>query len=337
MQTPASTRDDRATDSDDVGGPAVTTTEYALDPELAAMVPALPVLDVSDLSRARGILTELRAALPAPDETGVSMREVTVPGPEGAPDVPLRIYTPDRALSSGGIYDVHGGGFVMGDLDGSHAANLALCRAVGVPVVTVDYRLAPETPFPGPLKDCYAGLRWFAEHAGELGVDPAKIAIHGVSAGGGLCAGLALLARDRGGPAITFQFLSVPEVDDRLETPSMRAYVDTPIWNRPNAVVSWDSYLGEGVRGTADVSPYAAPARATDLAGLPPAYVSVMAFDPLRDEGLAYALALQEAGVPVELHLFPGTFHGSGLIAGAAVSKREVGERYAVLTKVLGG
>jgi acetyl esterase len=317
--------------------PDVTATEYALDPELAEAVAALPQLDLADLPTARETLARLRSTLPPADEAGVSVREVAVPGPAGAPDVTLRIYTPAAPSGPGGIYDVHGGGFVMGDLDGSHAANLALCRGVGVPVVTVDYRLAPETPFPGPLKDCYAGLVWFAEHAAELGVDPARIAVHGRSAGGGLCAALALLARDRGGPAIAFQYLGIPELDDRLDTPSMRAFVDTPMWNRPNAVVSWDSYLGAGVPGTADVSPYAAPARATDLAGLPPAYVSVMAFDPLRDEGIAYALALQDAGVPVELHLYPGTFHGSSLVPGAAVSKREAVERHAVFAKALQG
>jgi acetyl esterase len=213
---------------------------------------------------------------------------------------------------------------------------VALARAVGAVVVTVEYRLAPEAPFPAPLEDVYAGLVWFAEHAADYGVDPARIAIHGISAGGGLCAGLALLARDRGGPAIAFQYLGVPEVDDRLTTPSMTAFTDTPIWNRPNAIVSWDSYLGEGVPGSADVSPYAAPARATDLSGLPPAYVSTMAFDPLRDEGIAYGLALLAAGVPVELHLFPGTFHGSTLIEGAAISKREITERVAVLRRALG-
>jgi acetyl esterase len=315
----------------------VTATEYALDPELAGAVAALPQLDLSDLAVARETLTRLRATLPPADESGVSVREVAAPGPAGAPDVTLRIYTPEERSGPGGILDVHGGGFVMGDLDGSHAANLALARGVGVPVVTVGYRLAPETPFPGPLEDCYAGLVWFAEHAAELGVDPARITVHGRSAGGGLCAALALLARDRGGPAIAFQYLGIPELDDRLDTPSMRAFVDTPMWNRPNAVVSWDSYLGVGVPGTEDVSPYAAPARATDLTGLPPAYVSVMAFDPLRDEGIAYALALQGAGVSVELHLYPGTFHGSSLVPGAAVSKREAVERYAVFAKALQG
>jgi acetyl esterase/lipase len=314
----------------------VTTVEYDFDPELAAAIPVLPVLDVSDLPAARATLTELRAQLPAPDETGVTVSEVDVPGPDGAPDVRLRIYRPDGPAGRAGIYDVHGGGFIMGDLDGSHAANVAIARAVGAVLVTVDYRLAPEHPYPAGIEDCYAGLVWFAKHAEEYGVDADRIALHGISAGGGLCAGLALMARDRGGPAIAFQYLGVPEVDDRLETPSMRAFIDTPIWNRPNAVVSWDSYLGEGVPGTDGVPPYAAPARAADLTGLPPAYVSVMAFDPLRDEGIAYALALQAAGVPVELHLFPGTFHGSSLIEDATISRREAAERVAVLRQALG-
>jgi acetyl esterase/lipase len=314
---------------------STTETGYAFDPELAAAVAMLPTLDVSDIPAARATMKELRAGLPEPDETGISVTDVTVPGPAGAPDVTLRIYRPDEVAGPIGIYDVHGGGFILGDIDASHAGNVALARAVGAVVVSVEYRLAPEAPFPAPLEDVYAGLVWFAEHAADYGVDPARIAIHGISAGGGLCAGLALLARDRGGPAIAFQYLGVPEVDDRLTTPSMTAFTDTPIWNRPNAIVSWDSYLGEGVPGSADVSPYAAPARATDLSGLPPAYVSTMAFDPLRDEGIAYGLALLAAGVPVELHLFPGTFHGSTLIEGAAISKREITERVAVLRRAL--
>ncbi|GAA1830245.1 alpha/beta hydrolase [Pseudonocardia ailaonensis] len=306
------------------------TTEYALDPELAEALPALPPVDLGDIAAARIAQRERRAGLPAPDESGVTVSEIVVPGPDGAPDVPLRIYVPDERSGPVGVYDVHGGGFVVGDLDGSHARNLAIARDVGAVVVTVDYRLAPETPFPGPLEDCFAGLSWFAANAADVGVDPGRIAIHGSSAGGGLCAGLALMARDRGGPAIRFQFLAVPELDDRLETPSMRAYTDTPVWHRPHAIVSWNSYVGADARGGPDVSPYAAPARATDLAGLPPAYVSVMAFDPLRDEGIAYALALQAAGVPVELHLFPGTFHGSATITGAAISQREQSERIAL-------
>jgi acetyl esterase/lipase len=184
-------------------------------------------------------------------------------------------------------------------------------------VVSVDYRLAPENPFPAGLEDCYAALSWFSTHAAELGVDPERIAIHGGSAGGGLCAALALLARDRSGPSIAFQYLGIPELDDRLTTSSMTTFVDTPMLNRPTAIHSWDAYLGPGRRSTDNVPPYAAPARATDLTGLPPAYISAMEFDPLRDEDIAYATALLAAGVPVELHLFPGTYHGSSVIANA--------------------
>jgi acetyl esterase/lipase len=309
---------------------------YPFDVELAAALDVLPKIDVSDIPAARATLEELAAQLDEPDPTGVEEREVLIPGPDGAPDVLLLIYVPEHRTSTGAVYDVHGGGFILGAAGGNRARNLQLARELGVVVASVDYRLAPEHPFPAGLEDCYAGLTWLAAHADELGVDPARIAIHGISAGGGLCAALALLARDRGGPAIAFQYLGVPEVDDRLDTPSMRAFVDTPIWNRPNAVISWDSYLGAGVPGTPAVSPYAAPARATDLTGLPPAYVSVMQFDPLRDEGLAYALALLAAGGTVELHLFPGTFHGSALVEAARVSRRELDEAVTVLRNAVG-
>jgi acetyl esterase/lipase len=143
--------------------------------------------------------------------------------------------------------------------------------------------------------------------------------VYGQSAGGGLAAALSLLARDRGGPSLCFQYLGIPELDDRLETPSMQQFVDTPMWNRPNAVLSWRYYLGHDADG--EVSPYAAPARAADLSGLPPAYVSTMEFDPLRDEGILYALGLLQAGVTVDLHQYPGTFHGSAMVPTAAVSR----------------
>jgi acetyl esterase/lipase len=200
---------------------------------------------------------------------------------------------------------------------------LAAAHAADAVVVSVEYRLAPEHPFPAGLEDCYAALVWLAAEARALGVDPARIAVMGQSAGGGLAAGLALLARDRGGPRLCCQLLGIPELDHRLETASMREFVDTPLWNRPNAIMSWRHYLGEP---PGEVSPYASPAIAKDLRGLPPAYVSTMEFDPLRDEGIEYALRLLQAGVPVELHQYPGTFHGSGLVAGAAVSRRAQAE-----------
>jgi acetyl esterase/lipase len=308
---------------------------YPFDPELAAVVPLLPEIDGDDPAAMRAFLSETIAQLPPPDITGLQIEDRQVPGRDGHPAIPVRIYRPDERLAPAAVYSVHGGGFIAGDLETEHALNVRLARELGVVVVSVDYRLAPETPFPGPLEDVYAGLVWAVDHAGELDFEPRRIAIQGVSAGGGLCAGLALLARDRGGPHIAFQFLSVPELDDRLTTPSMTEFTDTPLWNRPKAVVSWDCYLGPGRAGADDVSIYAAPARATDLTGLPPAYVSVMHFDPLRDEGVAYALGLLGAGVSVELHLFPGTFHGSVLIQHAVISRREQAETIAVLRQAL--
>jgi len=156
--------------------------------------------------------------------------------------------------------------------------------------------------------------------------------VMGQSAGGGLSAGLALMARDRGGPSLCFQVLGMPELDHRLETPSMHDFVDTPLWNRPNAIESWRCYLGDAV---GEVSPYASPAIAKDLSGLPPAFVSTMEFDPLRDEGIEYALRLLQAGVPVELHQYPGTFHGSQLVAEAAVSKRGQRDMMGALERAL--
>ncbi|HEV7980991.1 alpha/beta hydrolase [Amycolatopsis sp.] len=310
---------------------------YPIDPELAGALAILPRMDFSDLPAARRQMKEqFTAAFDEPETDGVTVREELVPGSGGGPDVKVRVYTPDSVAAKSAILDIHGGGFIIGDVDIDHPANLRFARELGVVVVSVDYRLAPEAPYPSGLEDCYSALVWMDKHADELGIDPARIVVHGVSAGGGLSAALALLARDRGGPAIAFQFLAVPEIDDRLETPSMRAFVDTPIWNRPNTEFSWDSYLGAGVRGTEGVPIYAAPARATDLAGLPPAYISVMEFDPLRDEGIAYAQGLLAAGVTVELHLFPGTFHGSSMMQQATVSRREAAESLAVLARVLG-
>ncbi|MCE6993588.1 alpha/beta hydrolase [Saccharothrix sp. S26] len=306
---------------------------YAIDPELAAAVHMLPEVDLTDLSAVRALMADhVREA--EVDETGVTVTERATTRADGT-DLTLRVYRPDDAAPAA-ILAVHGGGFVIGSIDADHGRNVRLARQTGAVVVAVGYRLAPETPFPGGLEDCYAGLEWLAANAVELGVDPDRIAVNGHSAGGGLCAALALLARDRGGPRIRFQFLGVPEVDDRLETRSARHFVDTPVWDRRRAEISWDCYLGPGRRGGPDVSPYAAPARAEDLTGLPPAYVSAMEFDPLRDEAVAYAVRLMDAGVPVELHVFSGTFHGSVLVEHAQQAQRELEEEVVVLRRALG-
>jgi acetyl esterase/lipase len=311
--------------------------KYAYDPELAPLVPLLPVAsDWSDLPAARRAMAELIAKLPAAAGAGagqVRFEDRVIPGPAGEPALSVRVYTPVGAPKTRpGVLYIHGGGFCFGSVEFEHAGALAAAHAAAAVVVSVEYRLAPEHPFPAGLEDCHAALVWLAGEARALGVDAGRIAVMGQSAGGGLAAGLALLARDRGGPRLCFQALGIPELDHRLETPSMREFVDTPLWNRPNAIMSWRCYLGaSGTRGgfgaaAGEVSPYASPALAKDLRGLPPAYVSTMEFDPLRDEGIEYALRLLQAGVRVELHQYPGTFHGSGLVAGAAVSRRAQAE-----------
>lgn len=296
---------------------------YNVDPELQPWISMLPDLDIRDLAAARELMAGPEVAIPPlvlPD--GVTVEARVVPGPQEAPDVRVLIFSPDLGSSRPALVYMHGGGFVLGDSDSDQELPALLAAETGAVVVSVDYRLAPENPFPAPIEDCYAALVWVAGNAPELGVDPGRIGIGGVSAGGGLAAGVALLARDRGGPALCFQLLDIPELDDRLETGSMRQFVDTPLWNLPNAVESWRHYLGPlAARG--EVSPYAAPSRATDLSGLPPAYISACEFDPLRDEGIAYAQQLVQHGVATELHLYPGTFHGSGgLVPTAGISRR---------------
>lgn len=300
-----------------------------IDPELAQILDFVPPSDLTDLAAAREWIDQLVTAGSTALDERAQVREAEAP--EG---VRVILAEPRQRVAGPipAVLFLHGGGFVLGSAETELAGAAMLAAELGAVVASVDYRLAPEHPFPAALDDCMAALRWLAASDQELGIDAARVAVVGNSAGGGLAAAVALRARDEGGPALCFQFLGIPELDDRLDTPSMRAYTDTPLWNRPSAVLSWRYYLGDPTHA---VSPYAAPARADDLTGLPPAYVSVAQFDPLRDEGIDYAQRLAQAGTPVELHLFPGTFHGSALMISAAVSRRQVDEMVAVLARAL--
>ncbi|MEU5429365.1 alpha/beta hydrolase [Streptomyces olivoreticuli] len=296
-----------------------------MDPELEAFIPLFPRTDLTDLVAARRKFAELAAAVPAPDTADMEIEDRTVPAD---PDVPVRIHRPRRA--QGAIVWLHGGGFVMGDRDTEHPWATLIAAGSGAVVISVGYRLAPEHRFPAALEDACAVLTWTAEHAAELGVDPARIAVGGHSSGGGLAAAVALRARDEQGPAIRFQLLNQPALDDRQETWSARNFTDTPWFDRDKATTAWRHYLG-----SRPATPYAAPARAADLSGLPPAYIATAELCPNRDEDLAYALRLLQAGVSVELHQWPGTFHGSQAILSAEVSQRQNAELGAALRRAL--
>lgn len=285
------------------------------DPEITPILDLVPPIDLSgDIPEARRRIDAARRELIAglPDIPEVTTRDVHVPGLEGDPEVLVRIYEPVAGPHSGAALSyIHGGGMVLMSVDDTDFHCKRIVRDVGCLVTSVEYRLAPEHPYPAALHDCYAALTWLHDHADELGVGRDRIAIGGASAGGGLAAGVALLARDRGEVPLCFQWLVYPMLDDRNETPSSHEITDPSVWNRASNLRAWEAYLGDLHGG--DVPLYAAPARATveDLRGLPPAYLDVGEVDAFRDEDIAYAQRLLQAGVAAELHVTPGAFHAS--------------------------
>lgn len=251
----------------------------------------------------------------------------------------VKIYEPKNRTTSvlPAVYWTHGGGYVLGSPDGDDGFCEYMVNEVHCVVISIDYRLAPEHPYPAAIEDCYAGLKWTAEHADELQIDLARLAIAGASAGGGLTAALALLARDRGGPEIAFQMPLYPMLDDRNETPSSYEINEENMplaWNRESNIIAWSMYLGS-VRPD-EISPYVAPSRATDLSNLPPAYTFIGQLDPFRDEALDYVARLAQAGAPVEFHLYPGCFHGFDAIFNEVdISKRARSECIQALKRAL--
>ncbi len=266
-------------------------------------------------------------------ELDLEIQDHVVPASDTkATQVSVRIYRNKSAVGElPALLYFHGGGFFCGDLFSEEAQCVHYALKAECAVVCVAYRLAPEEPFPAALTDCYRVLEFLWSEGPKLNLDRDFIAVGGSSAGANLAAAVALLARDRRGPKICFQMLLVPALDDRLETTSARQFTDVPGFARPEAEVMWRWYLGENPE---DVSPYAAPARAGDLSGLPTSYVLCAGLDPLRDEGLNYAHRLTEAGVAVELHLLPSIPHGFASVPSAVISKRLLNEQVEVLRGV---
>jgi len=287
---------------------------------------------IADIVARRATVDQMLAAMPAPENPGVGIEDRMVPGPEYAPKVRVRIYRPDGVSGTlPCVYYIHGGGMILGTVEGEEGSAMRICHEVGAVVVSVDYRLAPENPHPAPVEDCYAGLVWTAANVEELGVDPGRIAIYGGSAGGGLAIGTALLARDRGSPQLAFMMPIYPMIDDTNTLPSTHEVTDIGIWDRPGNIEAWKWYLGGK-----EADQYAAPARAEDVSGLPSAYIDVGTVDLFRDEDIAFAQRLMQAGVPSELHVRPGSYHASETFApDAALSQRIWAGRIDALRRAL--
>ncbi|MGW1287616.1 alpha/beta hydrolase [Streptomyces sp. NPDC002586] len=325
--------------ADDVpfeNGPVATAwSAPPLDPELAAALaelghgarePFTPE-NLADRQardaavRPRPAVRELRA------DGRFAVEELRVPGPPGGPDVTL---VSARPAGLAGplplLFYLHGGGMIMGNA-WSVLPRLLREWAVGLElaVVSVEYRLAPRARYPAAVEDCYAGLVWVAARAAELAVDADRIVVGGKSAGGGLAAALALLTRDRGGPTPVGQLLLCPMLDDRNDTVSSHQLAGLDPWDRTSNATAWQALLGDR-HGATDLSPYAAPARATDLSRLPPAYIDVGSAETLRDEGVAYAQAIWQAGGQAELHVWPGAFHGFDTVAPRAKLSQDARE-----------
>jgi|HubBroStandDraft_2_1064218.scaffolds.fasta_scaffold22789_2 acetyl esterase/lipase len=321
------------------------STHPPVDPELRAVLAGMPagerhLMRIEDIRARR---EEQALMLPAVDDAlrrggAVELEERQIPGPAGAPDLSVLILRPAHGQGPWpGVYHTHGGGMVLGT-NRTGADELALwVDEVGVIAVSVEYRLAPEHPHPAPVEDCYAGLLWTGEHCGELGIDPSRLIIAGSSAGGGLAAGTALMARDRGGPPLSHQILMCPMLDDRCITPSSQELDGEGTWDRTSNVIAWTALLG-AARGGPDVSPYAAPARATDLTGLPAAFIDVGSVETFRDEAIDYAARLSQAGVPAELHLWPGGFHGfDGIAPHTALAQASRATRLGYVRRAVSG
>lgn len=280
-----------------------------LDPQARFVLDQLAAqggMDLTQLSPAEARAAYEKMRVPLPPEPVAHVEERRIDGPAGA--IPLRVYRgAGAATPAPAIAFFHGGGWVIGSLDSHDNLCRALANRAEAVVVSVDYRLAPEHRFPAAAEDCFAATRWLAESGAAIGADPARIAVAGDSAGGNLAAVVALMTRDRGGPRLRHQALIYPVADPDFERPSYRDNADGYLLTRDAMRWFWDHYVPDAARRH---DPYVAPLRAEKLAGLAPATVVTAEYDPLRDEGEAYAERLREAGVPTTLTRYDGQIHG---------------------------
>ena len=300
---------------------------------LEALWEALPggLNGIPDIVARRAAMSASRAAVPKADFPNLDVTEHTYAGPTDA--LTLRHYQPKSARLKGpGLIYIHGGGMIMGDLDSQDENMRETATSLDMPIASIDYRKAPEHPYPAAPEDCYAGVCWVFEHAAELGMDKDNIGLMGASAGGGLALAVTLMLRDRGGPKLKYLLAIYPMIDDRHKTSSSHEVVDLGIWDRAGSLEAWEWYLGD-----TEPDSYAAPARAEDLTGLPPAYIDVGDLDLFRDEDIVLAQRLSAAGVSVEFHLWTGAYHASELFAPlATLSQRIWATRYAAIRRLAG-
>ena len=308
-----------------------------IDPEsklgLDALLKMMPggFNSIPDIVKRRAVVSQLFSG-PAQVYNEVTISEYKIPGLNKAPAILLRVVTPKNGKDSNpAIYDIHGGGMIMGDIKSGEASAVFFALKFNAVVVSVEYRLAPENPYPAAVEDCYAGLAWMANNAKMLKIDPEHIAVYGGSAGGGLTLATSLMARDKNFPKICFQMANYPMIDDRNVTVSSQEVSNVGVWDKKANIEAWNWYLG-GKK--ADI--YAAPARAMDLKGLPPTFIDVGEADVFRDEDIEFAQRLIKAGVTTEFHLYPGAFHASEMLSpNADLSKRIKEARYSALSRAL--
>lgn len=313
------------------------STRDRVDPEsripLEGLLQVMPggFNSIPDIVQRRAVLSQMLAATPVPENPNIEISNHVAPGPVG--DLAVRVYSPKNVTKPApGLVYIHGGGMIMGGLDGEDGTCQMMADQLGAVIASVDYRKAPENPYPAAPEDCYAAASWVFENAAHLGIDAGNIGLYGQSAGGGLTIAVAMMARDRGGPKFKYMVPIYPMIDDRNESASSKLVTDVGIWDRAGSIEAWGWYLGGN-----PADQYAAPARATDVSGLPPAYIDVGELDMFRDEDIDFVKKLSEADVAVEFHLWPGAYHASEVFAPEAkLSARIWDSRIAGIKRLMG-